>query len=174
VVDDLLRNANWKERFARGDKMQTRTIALCAVILIAALIVVGMVSNGELRHVVQTLPAWIVVALGMRNSGAVKWAAFPVFVIWLLIMILIWLFLLGYAKVITGHYSPIEIAMTIIVGVAALAGIVSCLRWRSGVGMLKAAIVLIVMTGLQVGAIALSTKPAITNDDTILHWLSGG
>ncbi len=36
-------------------------------------------------------------------------ASLPCFVIWLVLMTLIWLFLLGWAKVISGHFTPIEV-----------------------------------------------------------------
>jgi hypothetical protein len=39
-----------------GQSNASRTVALCAVFLIAALYVVGVVSHGVLRHVVQTAP----------------------------------------------------------------------------------------------------------------------
>jgi hypothetical protein len=45
-------------------------------------------------------------------------------------MVLIWLFLLGWAHVISGHFSPVEIAMTLIVGVASAIGFVICV-WRA-------------------------------------------
>jgi hypothetical protein len=43
---------------------------------------------------------------------------------------LIWLFLLGSAHFLSGHFSPVEIAMTI--GIAFLTGIAVGLRWRTG------------------------------------------
>jgi hypothetical protein len=39
--------------------------------------------------------------------------ALPLFLIWL--MSLIWPYLLGWANVIHGHFSPVEMAMTLIV-----------------------------------------------------------
>lgn len=152
--------------------MPARTIAWCALILIAALIVVGIVSDGVLRHIVQTAPAWIIVALGASNSNLTKWAAPPVFVVWLIILTLIWLYLLGMARVITGHFSPTEIAMTIIVGISSVWGLVNCFRLKNGTGFSGAMLVLLIMTAAQVGAIVLSTQPAIADDEPILNWLA--
>jgi hypothetical protein len=49
-------------------------------------------------------------------------------------MALIWLYLLGLSNLISGHFAPVEIAMTIIVGAAAIVGMpassVSSLRSR--------------------------------------------
>jgi len=41
-----------------------RMIPACRVAVIAALYVVGFVSQTELRHVVQTLPLWVGAILG--------------------------------------------------------------------------------------------------------------
>src|ERR1035438_1352317 len=108
-------------------------IAYCSLAVLAALYVVGAVSHGLVRHEVETLPLWIPIVLGFRQRELAKWAALPCMVFWLILMVFIWLFLLGWARVFTGHYSPIEIAMTLVVGVACLAGIGSSLRWRTAV-----------------------------------------
>jgi hypothetical protein len=65
-----------------------------------------------LRHEVQTLPLWVPIVL----------------VFWLGIMALIWLFLLGWAHIVSGQFSPVEIAMNLIVGLASAVGFVLCLR----------------------------------------------
>src|SRR6266851_2465779 len=55
----------------------------CCVAIIAALLVVGAVSSGVIRHIVQTSPLWIAIVLGVRRSGWSKWAALPCLVFWL-------------------------------------------------------------------------------------------
>jgi hypothetical protein len=82
---------------------------------------------------VQTLPLWIPIVLGFRGSQLAKWAALPCLLFWLVIMIFIWLFLLGWTRIVSGHFSPVEIAMTIAVGMACLGGILVGLRWRTKV-----------------------------------------
>src|SRR5215469_1260940 len=98
---------------------------LCLVV-ISALYVVGMASGTVLRHVIQTAPLWVAVLMGGRYQPAVKWIAAPMFVLWLLIMIAIWLFLLGWARIVTGTFSAVEIAMTIVIGAACVAGLWAC------------------------------------------------
>jgi len=99
-------------------------IAVCCLVIIVALVVgVGLAAGLVLRHVVQTLPLWIGVLAGARRSRAVGWIGLPMFLFWLVLMSLIWLYLLGIARVISGHFSPIEIAMTILVGAAGIVGI---------------------------------------------------
>src|SRR6266567_8882860 len=98
----------------------TKWLAACSLAILIALYVVGAVSvpPGSLRHEVQTLPLWFPIVLGFRQRDLAKWVALPCFIIWLTLMTFIWLFLLGWARIITGHFSPIEITMTLVVGVA--------------------------------------------------------
>jgi hypothetical protein len=75
--------------------------------------------------------------------------------------VLIWLFLLGWAHVISGTFSPVEIAMTLIVGAASGLGCVLCLR-RARWSWLGAA--LIVLFGVfQVSVFRISMLPAIAH-----------
>jgi len=55
-----------------------------------------------------------------------KWTALPCLIFWLSIMIAIWLFLFGWARIVSGHFLPTEIAMTILIGVASVVGIAAC------------------------------------------------
>lgn len=103
-------------------------IGACCLAILVALYIVGAVSHGSLRHEVQTLPLWFPIVLGFNRREMARWCALPCLLFWLGIMTLIWLFLLGWAHVISGHFSPIEVAMTLIVGVASAAGLALCLR----------------------------------------------
>ncbi len=140
-----------------------RLLTGCSAAIIVSLIVVGAVSHGVIRHVVQTSPLWIASALGIRRSGWSKWAALPCFVFWLLLMTLIWLFLLGWARIVSGTFSPIEIAMTVVVGLASLLGIVTALRMRSGVRAGPATAIVSLVAVLQLVALWLSLLPAIAH-----------
>ena len=138
-------------------------LVICCVTMIAALLVVGVVSHGVVRHIVQTSPLWIAIVLAVRRSPWSKWAALPCFAFWLLLMAAIWLYLLGWARLVTGHFSPTEIAMTMIVGIASLTGIVAGFFTRSGVLGLRAAAVVVPVAVLQVTALRLSLLPAIAH-----------
>lgn len=142
----------------------SRVLAFCALFLIAALYVVGVVSHEILRHVVQTAPVWGAVVLGFRDSRWSKWAAMPCFVVWLLLMALIWLFLLGWARVISGTFSPVETGMTFVVGISAIVGLAAALRSRSGASAAGAALVFILMLTLQILLIRISFLPGIAHD----------
>ncbi|HEV2383073.1 MAG TPA: hypothetical protein VG206_25175 [Terriglobia bacterium] len=149
---------------AMGQPKASRALALCVVFLIAALYVVGVVSHGVLRHVVQTAPMWPTVVLGLRDSRWAKWTALPCFCCWLLLMGLIWLFLLGWAHVISGTFSPIELAMTFVVGASSIFGLVTGLRMRSGTSAARAAVVCLLTLAVQVLALKVSFLPGIAHD----------
>jgi hypothetical protein len=148
-----------------------KAIALCVLVQMAALIVVGLVSDGLARHVLQTSPSWIVAALALHESSRAKWAALPVFVFWLAIMSLIWLYLLGIAHIITGNFGNTEVAMTLVVMATSVLGIFAALSARSDVAWWRAAIIIVAVAAVQVGAMALSLRPPISSDTLLVNWL---
>ena len=138
-----------------------KAVAYCSLALLIALYVVGAVSNGSLRHEVQTLPLWIPIVLGFRQQAAAKWAAMPCFLIWLTLMTLIWLFLLGWARIITGHFSPIETVLTLIIGAASTAGLVVSFGWTTELSWGKGLAIAALMAILQLAALRISLIPYI-------------
>jgi len=140
---------------------EARTIGICCAAIIGALYVVGLVSGTELRHVVQTAPIWIGVVLGFRASPLARWVALPFFLFWLTVVVMIWLFLLGLARVVSGTFTPPEVAMTVIMGAASLAGIVAAVRGRVRVPVLAALGAFLFAAVLQLGAFRVSTMPGI-------------
>jgi hypothetical protein len=151
-----------KQRPGDPRSAESVVIAICCLTIIAALVLgVGLATNLVLRHVVQTIPLWVGVILGFRRSPAAGWVAFAPFLVWFLLMALIWSFLLGISHVLSGHFSPIEIVMTVIVGIAALAGIGSFFRFRSSLSPLTAGLIFVLMTVFQVVCLRVSFLPAI-------------
>ena len=140
-----------------------RFLVVCCMLVIAALLVVGAVSHGVIRHIVQTVPLWFAIVLGLRGSAWSKWTALPCLFFWLIIMVFIWLFLLGWARIITGTFSPIETAMTIVVGLASIAGLVKAFRIRTRVGWWKAMAVVVLLGILQIVALRISFLSAIAH-----------
>jgi hypothetical protein len=139
--------------------LHNRMIPACCVAVIAALYVVGFVSQTELRHVVQTLPLWVGAILGYLGVRMARWVALPLFLIWLILMSLIWMYLLGWANVIHGHFSPVEIAMTLIVGISSLAGIVGCVPGIQSAGLLAGSGVFLLSASSQVAMLYVSFLP---------------
>jgi hypothetical protein len=136
-------------------------IGYCSLAILVALYVVGAVSNGSLRHEVQTLPLWFPIVMGFRRRPLAKWSALPCLVFWLAIMVLIWLFLLGWSHIVSGHFSPIEIAMTVIIGVASVCGMVASFRWRTKERLVTAFGVVVLFGALQLLAFRISLIPFI-------------
>jgi prepilin signal peptidase PulO-like enzyme (type II secretory pathway) len=110
---------------------------------------------------VQTLALWAPIVLGFRRRELPKWAALPCLIFWLAILVFIWLFLLGWARIVTGHYSPVEIAMTLAIGAACITGIVGSLRWRTAVNWLAALGTAVLFAVLQLLAFRISLIPCI-------------
>jgi len=139
-------------------------ISICSLAIILALVAgVGGVTGLVWRHVIQTLPFWYVIVLGFRRSAATGWMALPCFIFWFAIMILIWLYLLGLARVLTGHFTLIEIAMTIIVGLSSLIGILSFVRFKSRVRLWAAMALFVLFAAAQWGCFLLSITPRFAN-----------
>ena len=61
-------------------------IALCCLGIVALVGGVGLATGLVIRHVVQTAPLWIGLALGIRRSRAVGWFTAPIFALWLVLM----------------------------------------------------------------------------------------
>jgi hypothetical protein len=141
--------------------MRERTVASCGLAVILSLFAVGLVSHTEVRHAVQTAPIWIPVVFAWRESPLSRWLALPVFLFWLTIMTLIWLFLLGVARVVHGHFTPAEIALTLVIGTACVWGAVACLKAPSAGSKIAAAVSFLGMASLQWIALRLSMLPAI-------------
>ena len=141
-----------------------RTIGYCALTTLVALYIVGAVSNGVLRHIVQTLPLWFPIVMGLRQREIAKWASLPCFVIWLLLMVVIWLFLLGWANVMTGHFTPTEVTLTLVVGAASLAGMIAGFRWRTSLSWGKALSTTALFSALQLVVLYVSFLPSIATD----------
>jgi len=158
-------NYRQSRRVLSSEMASAKTVAFSSLTILIALLVVGAVSipPGSLRHEVQTLPLWFPIVLGFQKRELAKWAALPCLLFWLTIMIFIWLFLLGWARIVTGHFFPTEVAMTLIVGLATIAGLGACLRWRTGIRPAVASGMFVLCAALQFLAFRLSLYPYIAN-----------
>jgi hypothetical protein len=112
---------------------EPKWLAFCCLAILLALYAVGVVHHGVLRPIVQTLPLWVPIVLGFRGSEFAKWPALPCVIIWLAGMIFIWLFGVAWVYFALGRLSPIDIAMTVIVGAASAGGFFAAVRWRTAV-----------------------------------------
>jgi hypothetical protein len=110
---------------------QEQRLRSCMIGLIIGLLLVGYVSGTPLRHVVQVLPACVALLLLRRGPSWSPYAALPIFFFWLLLMALIWLHLFGVAHAITGHFSWIEIVLTVFIALWSLFGMLNFFRISS-------------------------------------------
>jgi hypothetical protein len=126
---------------------RSRTLlAISLAVMIVALLCVGVVSRTIVRHIVQAMPAVIALILVARVSPLAPSAAAPICTFWLGVMINIWLFILGIARIFSGTFSTVEIVLTIVIAAASAAGILAIVR--SGV---RAATSMRVTTALVFG-----------------------
>ena len=118
-----------------GTAARSRTrLALSLALLIVGLLCVGVVSRTILRHIVQAMPATIALVMVARRAPLAPSAAAPVCTFWLGVMINIWLFVLGIARIFSGTFSTIEIVLTIVIAVASGFGILAVVRSGTRLG----------------------------------------
>jgi hypothetical protein len=147
-----------------GELSTSRALVVCSLVIITALVAgVGLATGLVLRHVVQTLPLWVGVGLGLRRSRGAGWFVLPCFIFWLALMIVIWLLLLNVAHLVNGHFTPIEIVMTVLVGLGAAVGIERALRPRRSLPILVAAGLVALGAALQFACFRLSFLPEIVH-----------
>ena len=163
-TQDLVKDAGMRREAHQAQGWQPLVVAVCSLAIIAALVLgVGIGSHLVLRHVVQTLPLWVAVTLGLKRSLAAGWAGLPVFLFWLVLMTVIWLYLLGVSNILSGHFTQLEIAMTVVVGIAAGVGIVAFFRLKSYLSGWALASIFIVLAVVQLVCFRLSFLPALAH-----------
>jgi hypothetical protein len=128
---------------------EPKRLAFCCLAILLTLYVVGVSNHGVLRQIVQTLPLWVPIVLGFRGSEFVKWSALPCLITWLASMIFIWLFGVAWVYVALGRFSLIDIAMTVIVGVASAGGFFAAVRWHTAVRLFPAGATAVLLGALQ-------------------------
>jgi len=136
-------------------------VAISLAVVSAALIAVGLVSGTLTTHLVQILPVVIVLTL---LAGSPQWgsaAAGSVLSFWLVTMVGIWLFLLGLSRFLTGTFSPTEITLTVVIGVASLVGLAANGR-TGGLSLTTRVPAAVVAAGLQALALWFSYQPIVT------------
>jgi hypothetical protein len=107
-----------------------RRLMVCLAGVLVGLLLVGAISGTVVRHIIQVTPILLVLLLAIWSPRLLVYFALPIFTIWILLMLLIWLYLLGIATFFSGSFSMTEIVLTLLVGGSAVAGIVECLRSR--------------------------------------------
>ena len=140
-----------------------RVAASAILALILSLLLVGVVSGTLLRHVVQVIPAVFAGILLRLRPAWGRAAAVPIFTFWLVIMGVIWLTLLHIAPLVKGHFTTVEVCLTVAIGVASIAGAAGALRSSPRLAWYQFAVAFILFAGIQFGFMLLSFKPQIAN-----------
>jgi hypothetical protein len=136
-----------------------RVSAAALFTLGTALLIVGLVSGTILRHAVQAAAVFGAAVIVISRPGWSRYAALPIFGFWLFIMALIWLYLLGLARVVTGRFSAGETVLTVVIGLASLVGIASSMRIPSRSSWGTALAAFAGAAAIQVGSVWLSVQP---------------
>ena len=133
-----------------------RAMILCLVVLGACLLIVGIESGTFLRHVFQIAPVAIVLAFAVRQQPWTAPAALGLFGCWAFFMGLIWLYLAGIQTTFTGNFTPIEIALTLLIGVSCVAGIIACKGVELTMGRARRMLISTAFIALQVAIMWIS------------------
>jgi hypothetical protein len=141
---------------------KSRAVSGPLLLVSLALLAVGFVSHTPVRHLIQILPLLIALAGAVRGARWAAGAAHPMFVFWLLLMTLIWCTLLGLPSLITGQFTPAEIALTLVIGVSCVWGFHAVwhtvqLTWPRRIGWW------LLFALLQLLAMAASTRPLVSH-----------
>ncbi len=136
-----------------------RILAGSLIGVIVSLLMVGVVSSTPVRHIIQVTPVALALAAVAGRRAWAAYAAFPVLLFWLLIMLAIWAFLLGLARIVTGHFTTTEVVLTVLIGLSSVCGIAASVTSRSIPGLTKGLAALVLFAALQLGALWMSMQP---------------
>jgi hypothetical protein len=139
------------------------TLEFALLAIAVALVLVGVVSGTIIRHVVQLAPVLVAGVVALRRPAWSRFAAIPVFVFWLLIMVLIWLYVLGIVTFFSGHFTAAEIALTVAIGLGSVVGIGAAFFARDSTRWPSRLAVFLVAAAIQVGTMMISFQPALAN-----------
>ncbi|MGA7712051.1 MAG: hypothetical protein WCA81_09125 [Rhizomicrobium sp.] len=130
------------------------------IALITALLVEGVVSHTPVRHVIQVVPAALAALMVLSGKGDGQRFASAVFSIWVLIVTLIWLYLLGIANIIDGTFSLAERALTIVIGVTSVVGLMVSLAAVKKGPIWLSVVTFAIGIAVQAAALQISFGPA--------------
>ncbi len=133
-----------------------QAVALSLGGLAACLLTVGEVSDTLVRHVIQIAPVLAALLAVRWRPAWGAYAAIPVFGFWIFLAGVIWLYLLGVTKIISGHFSTTEILLTVLMVVLGAAGTVAALRMDSRARWGARLGALVLFLAMQVGAMDVS------------------
>ena len=139
---------------------RSRLVSTGLAILILSLLCVGIVSGTFVRHVIQVIPPVVALWLVAKGSPLGSSAAAPILTFWLGVMLNIWMFLMGIARIFSGTFTSIEIILTITSAFGCALALVGIIR-SPDVPSLRRRIVMALTFGIgQFAAMITSFHPA--------------
>jgi hypothetical protein len=149
----------WTPRLQTAPRAWPSVVGLVGII--AGLLAVGLVSGTPVRHVVQVTPAALALALVIGGSPLGRAAALPILTFWAVLMGTIWLFLLGLHRMIGGHFTRVEIALTVAIAIACLIGLRGGARPTANVPRVRRVAAALAFGLLQLAALWASLQPLV-------------
>lgn len=140
--------------------LESRVVAAGLVGVLLGLLAVGLVSQSLLRHAVQVIPVAVALWGIARRKAWGRPAALGVCALWCFIMLLIWLFLLGVARIVSGHYTPAEVVLTVLIAAAGAIAFAAGLRLPRDMGRAASLATALLFFGLAYGAVWLTYLPS--------------
>jgi hypothetical protein len=159
AVSWLLRRPRTAETATQTD-VASKAVGIALCVLGVALVSVGIVSNTIRPHIIQMLPAAGALAMCTLSEPLGMATVRAICSFWLVTMTAIWLFLLGWTGFLTGTFSPVEVALTFIIGTASLVGLLKS-RELERLSPWSEFLTIVVSSAVQAGALWLSYQPII-------------
>lgn len=98
-----------------------------------------------------------------RRPEFLAYAAMPLFAFWTFIVTVIWLLLLGLSHVARGHYTAIEIALTLLMAAFSIVGGIRAFSVGRPLRPLVRALTFVLFAATQVVALMLSRREPFAN-----------
>ncbi len=116
-----------------------------------------------MRHVIQLVPAFVLLYGTFTHRTWVRAGAVPVFAFWIFIAVAIWCFLLGIAHFVSGTFTLTERLMTGTMALSALCGLVAAASSRETASWISRLTGFVALAALQWGALMLSMQPLVSH-----------
>ena len=133
-------------------------VAICLTGIAIALVLVGAVSDTIPRHLVQIVPLILGAGLVLGRNPSASYAAVGLCAFWAVIMGLIWLYLLGLSGVVSGTYSAVEIALTVVIAVFSVLGILRGTRADKQISGMRVPVLIAVAFVIQAVVTSVSLR----------------
>lgn len=142
----------------RVERRDAIFVAICLAGIAVALVLVGAVSHTIPRHLVQIVPLILGAGLVLGRNPSASYAAVGLCAFWAVIMGLIWLYLLGLSGVVSGTYSAVEIALTVVIAVFSVLGILKGTRADKQISGMRVPVLIAVAFVIQAVVTSVSIR----------------